>query len=65
MLQRLNELGCEVLPHLPYSLELSPTHGRRSLAGYSPWGHKESDTTEELSLHFTPLTNKLPLLQGS
>ena len=21
-------------------------HGQRSLAGYSPWGHKESDTTE-------------------
>ena len=21
-------------------------HGRRSLEGYSPWGHKESDTTE-------------------
>ena len=21
----------------------------RSLAGYSPWGHKESDTTEQLS----------------
>ena len=21
-------------------------HGPRSLAGYSPWGHKESDTTE-------------------
>ena len=21
-------------------------HGERSLAGYSPWGHKESDTTE-------------------
>ena len=20
-------------------------HGRRSLAGYSPWGHRESDTT--------------------
>ena len=20
---------------------------------YSPWGHKESDTTEQLSLHFT------------
>ena len=20
---------------------------------YSPWGHKESDTTERLSLHFT------------
>ena len=22
---------------------------QRSLAGYSPWGHKESDTTERLS----------------
>ena len=21
-------------------------HGQRSLEGYSPWGHKESDTTE-------------------
>ena len=26
------------------------SHGWRSLAGYSPWGHKESDTTERL--HF-------------
>ena len=25
-------------------------HEQRSLAGYSPWGHKEWDTTEELSL---------------
>ena len=23
--------------------------GQRSLAGYSPWGHKESDTTEQLN----------------
>ena len=23
------------------------SHGQRSLAGYSPWGGKESDTTEE------------------
>ena len=22
------------------------SYGQRSLAGYSPWGHKESDTTE-------------------
>ena len=21
-------------------------HGQRSLAGYTPWGHKQSDTTE-------------------
>ena len=25
-------------------------HGQRSLAGYSSWGHKESDTTEQLTL---------------
>ena len=25
-------------------------HGQRSLAGYSPWGCKESDMTEQLSL---------------
>ena len=24
-------------------------HGQRSLEGYSPWGYKESDTTERLS----------------
>ena len=26
------------------------SHGQRSLAGYSPWGRKESDTTEQLTL---------------
>ena len=25
------------------------THGQRSLAGYSPWGHKELDMTEQLT----------------
>ena len=25
------------------------SHGLRSLEGYSPWGHKESDTTERLN----------------
>ena len=25
-------------------------HGQRSLAGYSPWGHKELDTTEHTAL---------------
>ena len=25
------------------------SHGQRSLAGYTPWGHKESDTTERLT----------------
>ena len=26
-------------------------HGQRSQVGYSPWGHKESNTTERLSTH--------------
>ena len=37
----------------PWRREWQPTpvflprefHGQRSLVGYSPWGHKESDTT--------------------
>ena len=32
-------------------------HGQRSLAGYSPRGHKESDTTEQLN------NNKAPALE--
>ena len=32
---------------------LSGKNGRRSLVGYSPWGHKESDTTERLHFLFT------------
>ena len=32
---------------LQYScLENPMDRGRRSIVGYSPWGHKESDTTE-------------------
>ena len=38
----------------PWRREWQPTpvflpgesHGQKSLVGYSPWGHKESDTTE-------------------
>ena len=26
-------------------------HGQMSLVGYSPWGHKESDTTERARKH--------------
>ena len=26
------------------------SHRQRSMAGYSPWGHKELDTTERLTL---------------
>ena len=33
---------------LQYSCLENP-QGQRSLVGYSPWGHKESDRTEQLS----------------
>ena len=36
----------------PYTT-LFRSHGQRSLVGYSPWDHKELDTTEQL--HFTSL----------
>ena len=29
------------------------SRGQRSLVGCSPWGHKESDTTERLHFHFS------------
>ena len=29
------------------------SHGQRSLIGYSPWGCKESDMTEQLHFHFS------------
>ena len=34
------------------------SHGQRSLVGYSPWGHKESDMTERLSTHMTQTTEE-------
>ena len=36
-------------------------HGRRNLVGCSPWGHKESDTTEWLHFHFSLSRNGNPL----
>ena len=35
---------------LQYSCLKNP-HGQRSLAGYSPWGHKEADRSERLNHH--------------
>ena len=43
---------------IPWRMEWQPTtifllgevHRQRSLAGYAPWGHKESDMTEQLTL---------------
>ena len=35
------------------------SHGWRSLVGCSPWGHKESDTTERLHFHFHALEKEM------
>ena len=31
------------------------SHGKRSLVGYGPWGYKDLDMTEQLSMHITML----------
>ena len=33
-------------------------HEQRRLVGYNPWGCKESDTTEPLSLYYIPVVKK-------
>ena len=38
---------------------LENPHGQTSLEGYSPWGHKELDTTEQLSTHSTLLLTRV------
>ena len=32
-------------------------HGQRDLSGYSPWGHKELDTTEHAYLRYHLVSN--------
>ena len=41
------------------------SHGWRSLVGYSPWGGKESDMTEQLHFHFHfPTMMKNPMYRA-
>ena len=51
-----NPLQCSCLENL---------HGQRNLAGYGPWGHKESDTTEQYFhfLHFYTHTHTHNILK--
>ena len=44
-----NPLQCSCLENPP---------GQRSLVGYSPWDHKESDMTEQLSEHKQELVER-------
>ena len=54
----MGEIGSHFVFQYPWRREQQPTpvffpgesHRLRSLAGYSPWDHKESDTTEGLTL---------------
>ena len=41
------------------------SHGRRSLIGYSPWGRKESDTTERLHFHFQTMVEVMKIMVTS
>ena len=58
---------------IPWRRERLPTlvflpgefHGQRSLAGYSPWGHKELDTTEQLTLSFKIITTLIVYFTSS
>ena len=74
--QRLKHLQCgrpgfdSWVKKIPWRRKWQPTlvflagesHGGRSLVGYSPQGHKESDTTERLHFHFHMVKN-LPAMQ--
>ena len=42
---------------------LKESHEQRSLVGYSPWSFKESDTTEQLSMHAQSLPREHWYLQ--
>ena len=63
------DLGSSLVGKIPWSRVCNPLQysclenppEQRSLAGYSPWGHKESDTTEQLSIaqHITITLSKL------
>ena len=37
-------------------------HGQRSLVGYSPWGRKKSDMTEQLTFSLSQLIYKVVLI---
>ena len=39
---------------------LENPHGQRSLVGYSPWGRKESDTSERVSTRILSMPRVVP-----
>ena len=56
-----SNVALRVRHSLTVSLKTAPnTHGQRSLVGCSQWGHKESDTTEQLSTQHNTLYLLVP-----
>ena len=49
---------------LQYSCLENPVHELRSLVGYRPWGHKPSDTTEQVTTLFYYLFKLNPSFFG-
>ena len=47
-----------------FSVLTGEFHGQRSLVGYSPWGRKESDATELVTLSCSAATAKLSNLKN-
>ena len=43
----------------PFQYSCLENHHQRSLVGYSPWCHKESDTTKQLTFSLFTFTEKL------
>ena len=71
-LSAMQETGVQSLDREdPLEKEMQPTpvfspgksHGRRSLAGYSPWGRKESDMTEPFHYQKGSASGKEPACQ--
>ena len=46
-----NPLGNEITTHSMSEIWPEKFHELKSLVGYIPWGHKESDMTEQLYFH--------------
>ena len=61
---QVQSLGWEDPPEKGMAIHSSilpgESHGQRSLVGYSPWGHKESDTIERLHFDFIPKYSHTP-----
>ena len=72
MTQVVKNLPAVQVRKMPWRRTWQPTpvflpgesHGQRNLVGYSLWGSKESDTTEQLSLKLPFMDHSLAVAKG-